>query len=494
MIESQGSPLTPEYDHPNYSLPEVKINGLNRSVIQRNSYDDRFDQVEDVKSKFPQGFSFQGSQDVKDQINPQENFAVNGSNHSDKQDFCVQSFPAVYGFPVSTYHFTNETEVSKEREAINTRLLPKEVVENSNKVQVTQDYRAWHFQEPPCAGVGSDEMQLNGEREVANKVNKAASSEGCVQNLNMESTSAPTYPNSIHVEKPVVEDLDQIHLKNLPAKKPGVTVTSESEEDTVRPEKLNECLDKAMIEINSYLETGQKVDVRVPCDRTDLFKCNTSQLKNDRSQIGRTLPNEFVNVDLPQKPEAMDTSSNFDNCQEDHACDSSSLLKKMECKEGNTRVLAGEVNTDATNCAEQQPHLNFTKIKPRSERKKDSGVSERSSKPFRKKRSSTRSSDSSKCENNQGLRKEECTSHIPNTSWRSDLPKYRYSMSSIPVCIPGYEDFLINSNNGSKPLSNEVSHCWCEKPCVTFCTYSIPPSKGYMQSSKIDLTNSIQVT
>ncbi|XP_078378182.1 uncharacterized protein LOC144661330 [Oculina patagonica] len=130
----------------------------------------------------------------------------------------------------------------------------------------------------------------------------------------------------------------------------------------------------------------------------------------------------------------------------------------MECKEDHTKVFAEEVNTDATNCDEQQPQINFTKIKPRNEKKKDSGVSERGGKSGRRKRSSTRSSDISKSENTQSLRKEECTSHIPNPSWRSYLPKYRYNMSSIPISIPGYEDFLINSKNSvsrSNSSSNE---------------------------------------
>lgn len=461
-IEPQDSHPNPEFSHPSHNLPEVKINGFNSSFIQRSSYDDRFDQVIDAKNSFPQGFSFQGAQGVKVHINPQENFGVNGNHHIDKQELCVQSFPAVYAFPGNAYQFTDETEVSKEREAIDTRLLSKEVVENNNKVQGKEDYGAWHFQEPPCDGVSSDKLQLNGKTEVVKKVSEAASSEDHVQNLVVESTSAPTYPNSL--EGLVDEDLDQVHVNNLLVNKPGLTVTSESEEDTVRPEKLNECLDKAMIQISSYLETSQKVDVQVPCDKTDLNKCNNSQLKNNKPQSGKTMSNEFVIVEVPQKHDPMETSSNFDNCQEDHPSVGSSLLKRMECKEDHIKVFAEEVNTDATNCAEQQPHMNFTKIKPRNEKKKDSGVSERSGKSGRRKRSSTRSSDISKSENNQGLRKEECTSHIPNPSWRLGLHKYRYSMSSIPISIPGYEDFLINSKNSesrSKSSSNEVSHCWC---------------------------------
>ena len=434
--------------------------------MERSSYDDRFDQVEDTKNAFSQGFSFQNVEGEKVLENPQEKFDVNGYNHNHKQDFLVQNFPAAYGFPGNAYHFTKQTEVSKEnqREAYNTRLLSKEIVENNNKVQVRQDYGAWHFQEPPCDSVGFDELKSapNKNTEVVDNVNEVVSSDKHVQEVKPDLTSVPTYPNS--EDGPVDEDLDQIHIKNLPAKKPGRTVTSESEEDTVRPEKLNECLDKAMIEISSYLETSQNVDVQVPIDRMDPSQCATSELTNTKPQIGETLSNEIVNVDSPQKPQPLETASNFDNCQKDPSL-GSSLLKRMECNENSVKVFAEEEeeesSSDAVNYVEQQPHVNYTKIKTRSEKKKESGMPERSGKSFRRKRSSTRSSDISKSENNQGLHKEECTSHIQNRSWRSDLPKYRYSMSSIPVCVPGYEDFLINSKNSesrSKPSSNEVSN------------------------------------
>lgn len=459
-IESQESLPHPQYSEPNYNLPSGKINGLNGSFVQRSSCNDIYDH----------GFSFQGAQDAKVHLIPQESFEINAKgNRGEKQDFYVQSFPAVYGFPENVYPFANETGVIKEREVINSRSLCNEVVENNDNVQVKHDYGTWHFQNSPCCHVGSEELQLNGNAEVGSRVIESAASENLVQDFTKESTSALTCPNKL--EGPIAEDLDQIHVKNLPAKKPCLVLTSESEEDTVRPEKLNECLDKAMIEISSYLETSQKVDVHlVSCDghETDLNNCISNQLKNDKNLIGKTLPNEFVSVTSPQRPEPTEASLNFDNCQEDQSSVGSSLLKRMECKEDMTKVFAEEVTTDGTNCADQQPPMNFTKIKPRSEKKKDSGVTERSGKSVRRKRSSTRSSDISKCESHQSMRKEECTNHIPNTSWRSDLPKYRYSMSAIPLCVPGYEDFLINSKNrksGSKSLSDEVSHCWCKKPC-----------------------------
>ena len=444
-IESQ---YHPQYNDPNFKLLSVKTNG---SFIQGSSCHNIYDH----------GFSFQGAQDVKVGLIPQESFEINAKgNHVEKQDFYVQSFPAAYGLPGNVNAFANETEVSKEREVINSRSLCNEVVENNDNVREKCEYGAWRHQDSPYCQVGSEEVQLNGNAEVGSRVIEPAASEG--------SPSASTHPNSLGR-----------HVKNLPTKKPCLALTSDSEEDAVRPEKLNECLDKAMIEISSYLETSQKVNMHsASCNghETDLNNCNNNELKNEKLLNDKKLPNEFVIVTSLQAPEPTETCLNFDSCQEDQSNVGSSLLKRMECKEDVTKVSAEDVTTDGANSVDQQPTMNFTKIKLRSERKKDNGVSERSGKSVRRKRTSTRSSDTNKCESHQNMTKEECTNHIANTSWRSDLPKYRHSLSALPLCVPGYEDFLINTCNKNRKstsecLSDEVSQCWCKKPCDMLYMY-----------------------
>ena len=453
-MDSQGSLLHPQYTEPNYHLPSDQINGLNGSFIQTGSCNNIYDH---------HALSIQVAQDTKVHLIPQESLDINakGSHHV-KQDFYVQRFPDEDGFPRSFYPFANETEVSKERAVMNSRSsLCYEVVDDNDNVQVKCDYGAWCYQNSSCCQDSSEEMQLNGNAEVGSGVIESAASEDLVQDFTTESTSASTCLNNLG--GPVARDLDQIHVKNLPAKTPCVAVTSDSEEDAVRPEKLNECLDKAMIEISSYLETSQKVDMHsMPCNGHETeMDCTTNDLRNDQNVNDKTLPNEFVSVNSLQGPET-ETSLNFDSCQKDQLSVGSSLLKKMECKEGETKVSAEEVTADGANSADQQPNMNLTKVKLRSERKKDSYVSERSGKSVRRKRTSTRSSDTSKCESLPSTKKEECTNHISNKSWRSDLPKYRHSLSAIPLCVPGYEDFLINSENRkktSKSLSDEVSQC-----------------------------------
>ena len=459
-MDSQGSLPHPHYTEPNYHLSSDQINGLNGSFIQTSSYNKSYDHA----------FSLQVAQDTKVHLIPPESLGINAKvSHSGKQGYYVQSFPEEYGFPRNFYPFKIETEVSKEREVINSRSsLCNEVVNNSDNVQAKCDYGAWYYQNSSCCQDGSEEMQLNGKAEVGSRVIESAASEDLVQDLTKGSPSASTCLNNLG--GPTARDVDQMHVKNLPAKTPCLVVTSDSDDDAVRPEKLNECLDKALIEISSYLETSQKVDMHsVPCNghETDLDTnyCTTNDLKNDQNLNGKTSPNEFVSVNLLQGPKTTETSLNFDNCQKDRLSVGSSLLKRMECKEGETKVSAEveEVTTNGVNSAEQPPNMNFTKNKLRSERKKDSCVSERSGKSVRRKRTSTRSSDTSKCESLPGIKNEECTNHISNISWRSDLPKYRHSLSAIPLCVPGYEDFLINSENKKNTLkspSDEVSQCW----------------------------------
>lgn len=438
---STESSSQPQYNNVNKKLPSVKMNGLNGSFVQESPCNNIYDH----------GFSFQGAQDVKVHLIPQESLEINAKgNHIEKQDFYRQSFPTAYGI---VYPFENDTEVSKEREVISSRPLCNDVEEKNGNVQVKCDYGAWHYQNSSCLRGGSDEMQLNGNAEVESRVIEPLASEDLVQDFTKKSTSAMTCPNSLG--PPVAKGLDQIHGQNLPTKKPCLAVISDSEEDAVRPEKLNECLDKAMIEISSYLETSQKVETHsASCNgqETDLNNCNNNELKHEKNLNDKTLPNELVIMTSLQGPDPTVSSLNFDNCQEDQQYASSSLLKRMECKEEVTKIPAEEVNS-----VDQEPTMNFSKIRLRSERKKDSGVSERSGKSIRRKRT-TRSSDTNKYE--QTIKKEECTNHISNRSWRSDLPKYRHSLSALPLCVPGYEDFLINSKNRkntTESISDEVS-------------------------------------
>lgn len=446
--ESQPLPHPSPFDEPNFDLPGAKINGLNSSYSERSLYSGGFEPVVhlDAKNDAPPVFlSVEHSQNKEMCVNPRDDFGIGSGNHCNKQ--------YSYDFPRNAHHFSNESEVdgSKERDDLSATLSSAEAVKRI-------DEGAGHFQQPHCYGVLSIDMEPGGNTQVVDKMNVVAesSSENLVQNHVKECTSDIAHPNSLE-ESIATETLVQINARQLSAKKPDETVTQESEEDTVAPEKLNECLDKAMIEISSYLETSQNFDVQTPCDERELSKGDPGLIKNCRSVAeDRSFANESS---TPHRPLAvpLETGLSDDYSQEDQQLGSVSQPGETELKRSENNAVVTDLTNNGTDCFERQQVGNFTKVKSRSEKRRE-GM-ERGGKTGRRKRSSTRSSESSKCDSNQSVVKEECTSHIPNVTWRSELSKYRYRVSAIPLRVPGYEDFLINSRNGSKSLLNEVSHC-----------------------------------
>ena len=444
--------LQPAQYEPNFNLPTDKVNGLNSSFIQRNAlYDDGFERMVhvDVKNQVPQVVSLEGCQDVNMCINPQEDFRVTSGSHRDKQD--LQGTVEFSGNSDQFVDDQMEVRGKKEiQEDVSARLLPKQVVEKNDRTN--HDDGAWHYY------AGSAKMENDGNAEVAAE----SFSENLFENFTKESMSdiRVAYPNSSE-ESLATDTLVQINARNLPAKKPDLTVTPENEEDTVIPEKLNECLDKALIEISSYLGTSQNIDVQAPHGERNLHKKGAELSQNDKSFAGNISSTEIANTDTPQRPAPLplETQLSGDHCREDGQ-HTNTQSKETEQKMTEKNTFVDDLSNNGSDCFECQPVVNFTKIKPRSEKKKEGGGVERSGRSDRRKRSSTRSSESSKYGSIQSVAKEECASHIPNVSWRSDLSHCRYSLSAVPLCVPGYEDFLINSKNGSKSLSNKVRHCF----------------------------------
>ena len=457
----------PQYEVPNFYLPGAHINGIDSSFNQRSLYNGGLEDIGHVhvnvgpKNHVSQVNSCESSNDVEMCVNPQEDFGVSSGNHFNKQDFHEHSVQGIYDFSGSTDHFASkaeETESEETEDLIGKSPSTKGQEEND---KVSHRKRVGHFQQLQCYNIGSTE--LNGITEFESKRYLAErSSENLVQNLSRESMSDKVFPNNSE-ESTATETLVQKNARNLPTKKPDLSVTSESEEDTVIPEKLNECLDKALIEISSYLETSQNLNVKTPHDERDLNNGGTHLSKNNKSAAGDRCSNEFVNVDPPPITAPMPLENTMiadDHCQEGDQLAANTQIRETEHQTNENNTLSDDFVNSGTGSFECQPVVTFTKIKPRNERKKDSGGGERSTRSGRRKRSSTRSSEScSKYEINQSSMKEECTNHIPNATWRSDLPEYRYSLSAMPFSVPGYEDFLINSRNGSKSLSKEVSQC-----------------------------------
>ena len=443
--ESQPLPPPCQFDEPNFDLRGAKINGLNSSYSERRLYSGGFESVMhvDAKNDAPPVMSVEHSQNDEMCVNSQEDFGTGLGNCCDKQYF--------YDFPRNAHHFAGESVVngSTDREDLSATLSSAEAVKRNNE-------GAERFEQPHFYVVDSTSMEPDGNyTQVVDKMNAAeSSSENLVQNHIKECMSHIGCPDSLE-ESIATETLVQINSRDLSAKKPGVSVAAQNEEDTVTPEKLNECLDKAMIEISSYLETSQNFDVQTPHDERDLGKGEPGLFKNDKSLAEDS---SFANdSSTPHRPVALplETGLSIDYSQGDQRLAPVSQPGETELKTAESNAV-DDLTSDETDFDRHQV-VHFTKVKPRSEKRKE-GM-EKSGKTGRRKRSSTRSSESSKCDSNQSVVKEECTNHIPNVTWRSELSEYRYSVSAIPLRVPGYEDFLINSRNGSKSLLNEVSHC-----------------------------------
>lgn len=105
--------------------------------------------------------------------------------------------------------------------------------------------------------------------------------------------------------------------------------------------------------------------------------------------------------------------------------------------------------------------MNFTKIKLRSERKKECFGVEKSNRFGIRKRVLTRFFESNKYEIRLSLEEEECLNYFRNVIWRVELFKCRYNLLDIFFCVFGFEDFVINSRRGLTSLfiMNEVSYC-----------------------------------
>ena len=443
-------PLQPsQFEEPCLNFTAAKVNELNSSFCKGSFYNGAFENLVPVHvsktNHAPKVSSFEGCQDVEMCVNP--------------QDFHAQSLQGASDF-TGNCDFAPEIRPLGSKESAQ---LPSTEVEEKDD-RINHDEEAWHFQQPKCYSSGSTELELDSNTEVVNNMNVIESaSMNNVQSLTKKTTSDIPCPKSSE-ESIAAEALVQINTRSRCSSNPGLPVTLETEEDTVVPEKLNECLDKALIEISSYLETSQKLNVQAPCDDRNLNKNGADTIKSDQSFAGNRQTNEFVNKNASSKPATINIDAearlSHDHCHEDRQCTNSALSRETEQKSNENEAFTNELTVNGTGCFEHQPVVNFTKVKLRSDKKKEGSSMYRNSKSGRRKRSSTRSSESIKYECNQITVKDECTSHISNVTWRSDLPEFRYSLSAVSLYVPGYEDFLINSKNSkrSKSLSNEVSY------------------------------------
>ena len=249
--------------------------------------------------------------------------------------------------------------------------------------------------------------------------------------------------------KPLLTEVSDAFHVNAVKKSPSRNCSLTSglqKDDTVLPEKLNECLDKALIEISSYLENSQNMEMM--SDKTISSMSKEEAGISSRVGIQERELSDFQIADSSQKADP----PNNDASPEHHQFAENSLPLTMECKA-----------EDSAEGVVEQADSNFTKIKTKNEKKKlNSDLQiDRSSKIGKRKKLPAETAEYMKSESSI---KEECANHIANRTWRSSLPKYRCGMSSLQFCVPGYEDFLINSKSyslaGSRPTYQVGAPCW----------------------------------
>lgn len=426
---------------------------VNSSYSERSLYKDGFGPTKimhiNMKDDEVPIQSLENPQNKKMIVHFEEDCGIDSRKHSDRHNFHGQSFQSLYGFPRNAWLLDSEAEVqeSKEKEELHARLSPPELYKHNGKL-------AEYLHQAHCHGVEATGIQASGHSEVVNKmVVMEMSPENIGQNHTKELVSSIACSNS-QEEFLATETLVQMNSRCLSAKKPSTFVTPESEDDTVGPEKINECLDKAIIEISSYLETSQTLNAQQPFEKRDVSKVRLGLLINDKHVVeDRSLANN-----TPLRPTTLSPENVLggDYSQENQQLAPIDQANNTEVETSESNAIHNDLTGNRGESLEQQLVVNFTKMKPRSEKKKDGSGVERNGKSGRRKRTSTRSSESSKYEMNENLVKEECTNHISNVTWRSELAKHRYSLANIPVCIPGYEDFLINNRIGPEC---EVSCC-----------------------------------
>lgn len=441
-----------------YPLPQAKevgkvseeqFHGENRPLFQESVYNETFNNFLPVhvdESNLSKVIPIEVSPDKETLtfVKPRDS-EVSTESHWEGKGFTVTNLQETSQREnKGVFVVDNKEPLSRKEAASIMQVSLRETEEESSGVN--GDGVALLFQQTQICSMNSDELKLNGNTEVVNSQNITMAT--CVSGLQShnvvrDTASTFTAPNTFE-ESIATETLIRLHAGKSFSTAPGLPVTQEVEEDTPAPEKLNECLDKAIIEISSYLETSKEI----PYSTDKILKQTSTMPTGNEPTYTETSQSGDLDASVKVPEESPQAHHIHRLGHEQHA---TNALSSEAAKKAKENV--------ADNSFEQQSVANFTKIKPRNEKRKEVSGVEKNIKSSRRKRTSTRSSES----NPSSSVKEECTSHIANPSWRSELAKYKYSWPTMQLCVPGYEDFLINSKNchRTKISSNEVSCSLC---------------------------------
>ncbi|XP_001628674.3 ankyrin repeat domain-containing protein 11 [Nematostella vectensis] len=286
----------------------------------------------------------------------------------------------------------------------------------------------------------SDTEIKKGSTETSNVHNEGTCQTNGLQKVSKDISRSPHYQNNAQS----AQDCNQNELKSEKHIPFDSATDIEMADEEVDPRKLNECMDKAMIEISSYLQ--------VTTDNS-LITAPVNSVSGSQNSI-ETQPRVISTATV------MSSSTVSDNQQKEHASNS----RDLNCAEvinPNGELfeedeVSEQVKSPSTQDKEGEKEMHKGReasgrtIITRQDRlrNKENSIPTHKSAYVKKRRSSVRISSKS---DDSAVEGQECASHIRDPSWRKFIEQHRYSMHELPLNIPGYKDFLINRSVSQVP-------------------------------------------
>lgn len=234
-------------------------------------------------------------------------------------------------------------------------------------------------------------------------------------------TSEDSYIRPLQTIDPVHQDTTTISfIKDLPRqnspysrRSSGSTSSSLNSEidDNIDPARLNECLDKAMVQMSSYLDP-----------------------KKDCFDYDNGFPTSKYNSQVIAMPVSRSKS------------DDETLLKTnlQFASNGSASLCINGVGLSPLK-NDKPSDLKETRVDTQFN-KENQPVSR--SLPCQNKTSTQPKADTSKVVNDSYIKScQECVGHIKNPTWRKALAQHFYNPSNLPLYVPGYPKFTMKSRD-----------------------------------------------
>lgn len=267
--------------------------------------------------------------------------------------------------------------------------------------------------------VGNDANSL--ENGINGYSSHTSSDDGCYQPV--QTRIEPVYQDTVKPSS-AKETYRQNNLYSRCSSSSSSSLHNSDIDDGIDPARLNECLDKAMLQMSSYL------DPKKECYHFD------NGYKNS----------DYNMAPLPSLPMTRSKS------------DDERSKKSPPCSNGN--VAAHAVSVDVSRPQPKNDKLiddNTVKVDITSNKENQSIVK------------NTQCQDKTSCGNipkvdsnrfvsdSNEKSSQECVGHIRNPTWRKALAKQYYNPANLPLYIPGYPMFTMKSKSYTTQTQDEIS-------------------------------------